>query len=117
MIFYSEGAGDMEKKVQTRLNEGIIRIDVSELVKRTELSLLPAEHACNKIYVKYVDLSMDTAELKAREMGKKSLPMASSPADLCNFYVTPSRHQAYSSFWLYGSCLIAAANGFVWFYL
>ena len=70
-----------------------------------------------KVYVKVVDLAMQE-ELKARtgSMGKKSLPMVSTPADLCNFYVTPARHQAYSSFWLYLTALISGANVMIWIY-
>ena len=85
------------------------------MVKKTELSLLPEDDISSKVYVKVVDLTLDET-LKARDLGKKVLPQPSNPADLCNFYVTPSRHQAYSSFWLYGSFLVAAGNVVVWFY-
>ena len=40
-----------------------------------------------------------------------------SPADLCYWYVTPERHQAYSTFWLYATILNGFANAFIWFYL
>ena len=40
-----------------------------------------------------------------------------TPADLCYWYVTPERHQAYSTFWLYATLLNAFANVFIWLYI
>ena len=84
-------------------------------MKNTELSFLPDDDISRKVYIKSVDLTLKD-EMTAREMGKKSLPMAASPQDLCSFYVTPARHQAYSSFWLYATILVSAGNAVVWFY-
>ena len=40
-----------------------------------------------------------------------------TPADLCYWYVTPERHQAYSTFWLYATIINAVANVAIWVYL
>jgi len=40
-----------------------------------------------------------------------------TPGDMCYWYVTPDRHQAYSTFWLYSTLLNGFANALIWFYL
>jgi hypothetical protein len=65
------------------------------------------------MYVKVVDLSKFEEQTTSPEA---QLPKPATPQDMINFYVTPARHQAYSSFWLYGSCLNFGANVLIWVY-
>lgn len=53
--------------------EGLIRINVNELVGNTELSFLPEDNIARKIYIKSVDLTLRD-DIMARDMGKKTLP-------------------------------------------
>ena len=62
-----------------------------------------------------MDLAFEEDKEEGDIQGKK-LPAPATPGDLCNFYVMPARHQAYSTFWAYASLLNVVGNAFIWFY-
>ena len=99
----------------------MIRINVDSLIEFTDLSWAPPESIIRKIYIRSVDLKLSEAQDKADEghiIGHQDkLPRPAMAKDMCNFYVMPARHQAYSTFWLYASFLIGAGNAFVWLYM
>ncbi len=86
-----------------------IRIDLEEFVEKTQL--FSNKEQAREILIKEVNF----AENSQVEVGKAI--KKPSPADLCYWYVTPERHQAYSTFWLYATILNGFANVFIWFYL
>jgi len=120
LLFYSEGSGDIKKDLAAQTGKplgpdegGIVRFDLNKFIESTSLSHAPEGDIARKIYVKVVDLT----QLEDRTLSPEQLlPKPATPQDMCNFYVTPARHQAYSSFWLYGTCLNFAANVFIWVY-
>ena len=65
VLFYSEGSGEKDEGIRKqveekkRQREGLIRINVRDLVKNTELSMLPENDVANKVYVKVVDLELN----------------------------------------------------------
>ena len=78
-------------KERKKLREGIIRINVNDLVEKTDLSLSRQDDLCRKVYVKSVDLEM-IDDFTSTNLSKKKLPQPASPNDLISFYVTPARH-------------------------
>jgi hypothetical protein len=101
-----------ERKLQS---EGLIRINVNELIEKTDLSCTDEGDVARQVYIRVVDLAFEE-DRPENDIGLKKLPEPATPADLCNFYVMPSRHQAYSTFWMYASGLNVVGNIFVWFY-
>ena len=84
-----------------------IRIDLDEFMPSAEFS---NKEQARRIMIKEVNFSMHPGA----ETGK-ALRRA-KPGDLCYWYCTPERHQAYSTFWLYATVLNGVANAFIWFY-
>ena len=95
--------------------DGLIRINLNKLIEKTSLSFSEPDSVCRRIYIKSVDLKLESSKT-SDDLALKKLPIPGTPQDLCNFYVMPARHQAYSSFWLYTSGLIVVGNLAVWFY-
>ena len=87
-----------------------MRINCNHFIDKTDLSHLDQNDVGRKTYLKVVDLTFNPGH------NEEKLPKPSTAQDMCNFYVTPARHQAYSSFWLYASCLNIVGNGFIWLY-
>ena len=124
IIFYTEGPGKGEinninnikrdlkdGQFQQTFRDGIVRININSMIDETDLSHLAENDVSRKIYLKVVDLTFNPGS------NEEKLPKPSSAQDLCNFYVMPGRHQAYSNFWLYASFLNVAGNVFIWAYL
>lgn len=86
-------------------NSGHIRIDLAEFHKKTDL--VNAEFAKN-LYLKSVQFTYDGT------IEQQRLPRQAFPTDLCYWYVTPQKHQAYATFWFYVSALNVVANVYVW---
>lgn len=103
VIIYGEGKSHKGKDND---DKNKIRIDLEEFVKNTEF--VNKEQA-SKIMIKAVNFNEDA-------MMSKTTIRKPTPADLCYWYVTPERHQAYSTFWLYATILSVCANAFVWIY-
>eukprot|EP00347_Sterkiella_histriomuscorum_P006546 403352358 len=104
ILVYGEG------KSETGMQDDLvnkIRIDLEELIKLTEFQ---NKEQATKIMIKEVNFAQNSTE-------QGTSIKRQTPADLCYWYVTPERHQAYSSFWLYVTGLNLAANAFIWFYL
>ena len=91
-----------------------MRIDIDRLIERTSLSLSAPDDIARQVYMRVVDLTYQEDKTLSPE---QQLPRPATPQDMVNFYVTPSRHQAYSTFWLYASMLNVAGNIFIWAYL
>lgn len=62
----------------------------------------------SKVYLKAVSLT------HSNQIEQAKLPRPAMPSDLCHWYVTPSKHQAYASFWFYLTGLNLVATGWVW---
>ena len=102
-----------DRKLQS---EGLIRINVGLIIEQTDLSCSKEDDVARQVYVKVVNLAFEDEKDK-NDTTLKTLPLTATPSDLCNFYVMPGRHQAYSTFWLYASCLNVVGNVVIWFYL
>ena len=100
---YSEAHQDHSVDVKAT---GNIRIDLKELSKKTNLTQRP--ELVHKLYIKSVQFTMDGT------IEQQRLPRQALPSDICYWYVTPSKHQAYATFWFYLSGLIGATNAYVW---
>jgi len=87
---------------------GLIRINLDELIGKTDLA---NKELASKVYLKGVNLTLDGT------IEQQRLPRPAIPYDLCYWYVTPSKHQAYATFWFYLSGIIGVANAFTWLYL
>ena len=124
LIFYTEGPlkvggkiNEMKKDLKdgqlkkTVREGGQIKIDINKMIDQTELSHLPENDIARRCYLKVCDLTFNSGS------NEDKLPKPSSAQDLCNFYVMPARHQAYSNFWLYASFLNVAGNVALWIYL
>lgn len=117
VLFKSEEplVGKSKKYKYVKLDEDTpIQINVSEFIRESPLDHLPEDDVSRKLYLKVVDLRYQSEHSYQDQV---QLPKQHTPQDLCNFYVTPSRHQAYSNFWLFASCLNVGANIFIWFYI
>ncbi|CDW84832.1 surfeit locus 1 family protein [Stylonychia lemnae] len=84
-----------------------IRIDLEEFVKNTEFG---NKDVAKQIMIREVNFNENTTE-------QRTSLKRQTPADLCYWYVTPERHQAYSTFWLYATGLNLFANAVIWAYL
>ena len=60
-------------KERKKLREGIIRINVNDLVEKTDLSHSSEDDLCRKVYVKSVDLEM-IDDFTSTNLSKKKLP-------------------------------------------
>ena len=85
-----------------------IRIDLEEFVGKTDFA---NREQAKKLILKEINFNENSQVEVGNAMRKPT------PADLCYWYVTPERHQAYSTFWLYATVLNGVANAFLWFYL
>ena len=117
VIFYDEGKGEEKDNIkgQMKQRDGLIRINLESLIENTSLSFSRQDDVCRRLYVKSVDLKYESKKT-SDDLAQKKLPVPATAQDLCSFYVMPQRHQAYSTFWLYASCLITVGNAAVWFY-
>jgi hypothetical protein len=62
--------------------------------------------------LKAVNFDLDTVNNE-----RERIPRLVTPGDLCYWYVTPERHQAYSTFWMYATIINAVANAAIWVYM
>lgn len=109
VLFYDEGEDKNNKATESNVNKfSDIRINLQELLGKTEIA--NTEFA-SRIYLKSVSLTLDDKIEQAK------LPRPAMPSDLCYWYVTPGKHQAYATFWFYLSGLNVAATAFVWFWM
>jgi hypothetical protein len=63
------------------------------------------------VYLKSVQFTMDGT------IEQQRLPRQALPSDICYWYVSPQKHQAYATFWFYVSGLNLIANAYVWLVL
>lgn len=106
VLFYDEGA-DPNNETKSNTNRySDIRINLSDLLEKTDIANKPF---ASRIYLKSISLTLGDKIEQAK------LPRPAMPQDLCHWYVTPSKHQAYATFWFYLSGLNIAATGFIWF--
>ena len=80
---------------------------MTELLGKTDIA---NKDFASKVYLKAVSLTYD------EKIEQAKLPRPAIPADLCYWYVTPEKHQAYATFWFYLSGLNVVASVFVWFF-
>ena len=87
---------------------GDIRINLEEFIGQTDLA---NKELASKVYIKAVALTLGVKIEQAK------LPRPAIPSDLCYWYVTPEKHQAYAHFWFFLTWLNFGANIVVWFYM
>ena len=75
-----------DRKLQS---EGLIRINVGQIIEQTDLSCCKQNDIARQVYVRVVDLAFEDQK---KDTELKKLPQTASPADLCNYYVMPGRH-------------------------
>ena len=68
VIFYSEGEGKQDKaptgvvgniKDKKLQSEGLIRINVGQIIEQTDLSCPDPSHVANQVYIRAVDLAFE----------------------------------------------------------
>ena len=93
VVFYDEGQGEERENVQGQLKQkdGLIRINLNNLIENTSLSFSSPDAICRRVYIKTVDLKLESVKT-LDDLALKKLPLPSTPQDLCNFYVMPARH-------------------------
>ena len=113
VLFYDEGddqynikGTEAAKNTKAANAYSEIRINLKELLGKTDIA---NQDFASKVYLKSVSMTLGDKIEQAK------LPRPAIPADLCYWYVTPSKHQAYATFWFYLSGLNIAATTFIWF--